>query len=106
MLRGGRESPDCQKSSKKETKETRQEKRGKCQRNESRVIEMRSMSLLKKMRDGEKTKHSKTAAAEVTREICFQKKEKGKWRRVCWDLADGDLKAVLLTPGECYSCPG
>lgn len=27
-------------------------------------------------------------------------------RRVSWDLADGDLKAVLLTPGECYSCPG
>lgn len=70
---------------------------------------MRSMSLLKKMRDGQKTKHLKMAAAEVTREICFQKrkkKEKGKWRRVCWDLADGDLKAVLLTPGECYSCPG
>lgn len=26
-------------------------------------------------------------------------------RRVNWDLADGDLKAVLLTRGECYSCP-
>lgn len=37
---------------------------------------MRSMSLLKKMRDGEKTKHLKMAAAEVTREICFPKKRK------------------------------
>lgn len=62
----------------KETKETRQEKRRKCQRNESRVIEMRSMSLLKKMRDGQKTKHLKMAAAEVTREICFQKRKKRK----------------------------
>lgn len=32
--------------------------------------------------------------------------EKLKLRRwVSWDLAGGDLKAVLLTPGECYSCP-
>lgn len=39
---------------------------------------MRSMSLLKKMRDGQKTKHLKMAAAEVTREICFQKRKKRK----------------------------
>lgn len=27
-------------------------------------------------------------------------------KRANGDLARGDLKAVLLTPGECYSCPG
>lgn len=43
---------------------------------------MRSMSLLKKMRDGQKTKHLKMAAAEVMREICFQKRKKKEKREL------------------------
>lgn len=70
---------------------------------------MRSMSLLKKMRRTEnKTLKDGSSRGDEGNLLPKKKKkkEKGKWRRVCWDLADGDLKAVLLTPGECYSCPG